>query len=383
MIKQFINYINNGIIFLFVFSIYNDNFLVEHAGENILKIIFLLFIVVNAQEIYENFKKMNLSQDKLFLVFFISLIIVFLIQNLINMPVDLIKSVFTLVAMFFIVQCFKRYPLEKLLYFIWISMFISIIICYFTDPSSIVDFRKSGGTDDMNTFAAGVLVFFFVAIYLYHINKNKSILFISIFGTLYGLFNAGSKTSFVVFGLILLLVVVRYMFFKFHHVLNYKFLLVFLILFVGSLQIDFTEFKSVQNMLGRTKKTYTLEVRFKAWEAGFKMLENNPLIGAGFMQFAEKTPKYIGFRIAPHNTYVRLISEMGIFVFLLFIMFLYVLLIQNFQTYILSEYFWLYLSVISIFLMGLSLGLTYSKLQWLSIALMMNINYLLIMRKKA
>lgn len=384
MLKRSLSILNDILVFTLIVSIFNDGFLVEHFGENILKIIFILFLIFNVKVILKNIKSMYLSQDKMFFLFFIFLLISFMIRSLIEMPDDLIKPTFTLISVIVIVTYFSRYPLNKVLYFIWAAMMISIIICYFNEPIVEWTFRKSGGTIDPNKFAAGLMPFMLTAVYLYTINKSRLFLLISILFFLYGIFNSGSKTAFLVLGIISTLTLLKYLIFNFKSIFNYKLILLLSVMLIAAMQIDFYKIEAVSNILGRTKDMGTAEQRFISWKAGQHMIEEHPLLGVGLSEFGKYTHKYAETKIratSAHNSYIQLLAESGIFVFILFMGFLFILLIKNFNIIIHSDIFWIYLSLISILLTGMALGTMYYKFQWLYIAILMNIHYLIVNRK--
>lgn len=377
--------LNDIVIFLLVFSIFNDDFLVLHFGENILKIIFILFIMFNTKAMLTNFKSMHLSQDKIFFTFFIMLIIVSLIRFMMDTPNDFVKPFLALLSMIFIILFYGRYPLKKLFYFIWIAMMTSIVICYFNEPTVFWSFRKSGGTADANTFAAEVLAFIFTTIYLFKINRSRLFLILSVMAFLYGIFYAGSKSAFLVLGILLIFLIFKYLIYNFKSIFNYKFILLMVILGLSTTQINLNKIEAVSNMLDRTKSSRTAEYRFMSWRAGQHMFEKHPLIGVGTMQFVNNTQKYSKIKIespAAHNLYIQLLAESGIIVFLLFVIFIAKLLIQNFSFIINNNFLWIYLALLSILLMGLTLSLTYHKALWLYIAILMNINNSIIRREQ-
>lgn len=98
--------------------------------------------------------------------------------------------------------------------------------------------------------------------------------------------------------------------------------------------------------------------------------------------YAENSPKYSSVylsedSVAPHNLFIELIAECGIIIFLAFMIFLYDLMSKYFRIIVHTKYFWLYMSLVAYLLMGLTLGVTYNKFLWLSIAMLMNIQHLL------
>lgn len=378
MLDKLLYYSHNFLVFIFVFSFFNDTFLVVILGENILKVIIVLFLFFSFSTILRNLKTMNLLVDKAFFLFICALTIVFLLQNILNMTDDILKPIFTLLSIIAIALYFSRYPIERVLYFVWISMVTSILICYFSDPITEYTFRKTGGTGDPNNFATQLLAFIFSAFYLYTRNKSKMFLIISLLLFTYGIFSAGSKSSFLIFAFILFFIFL----FKMKHLITPKSAIILLILLIGvAPKIDFTKIEAIGNMLDRAKGTGSAEYRFISWKAGQHMVENNPILGVGMSQFEENNHQYAEVKIsavAPHNTYVKLIAESGMIVFILFLFFLYVLMIKYFHIIVNNPTFWIYLALFSIILMGMTLGLTYAKFQWLFIAIIMHIHHLLL-----
>jgi len=376
MLSNLVYYMYQFLIFMFVFSFFNDNFLVDYLGENILKAIFVLFLLFSWFRILINIKTMNLLIDKTFFIFIGLLTIVFLMQNIVDMSDNIIKPIFSLFSIIAIVLYFSRYPIERLLYFVWISMVISIVICYFNDPMSEYTFRTTGGTGDPNNFATQLLAFIFSAFYLYTRNKSKVFLIVSLFLFLYGIFSAGSKSSFLIFALVLFLVLLV----KFKHLFGPKIGLLFFLSLLIVVQIDFSKVQAVSNMLDRAESgSKTAETRFISWKAGQHMVEQNPILGVGLEQFAKHTHQYAEIIIsatAPHNSYVKLIAESGIIVFAAFLLFIYTLMVRNFNIFRKHDLFWVYLALLATLFMGMTLGLTYAKFQWLFIAILMHMHHL-------
>jgi len=378
MLNKLIKYMYHFIIFIFIFSVFNDDFLVHYFGDNILKMIIILFIVSAFSDILINIKTMNTLSDKIFFTFIGLLLLVFLLQNIINMADNILKPTFALLSMIVIVLFFSRYPINKFLYFVWFSIVFSIMICYFNEPLTEYTFRKTGGTGDPNNFAAQLLAFIFTSFYLYTQNKSKVYLLISILFFTYGLFAAGSKSAFLIFAIITLFGILI----KMKRLITPKNLLILMIPLIGMTQIDFSKIEAVSNMLGRANETKTAGTRFASWIAGLHMVEKHPILGVGMGQYSKNSPKYAETILregstAPHNTYIQLIAETGVIVFSVFIFFLYVLMMKNLKIIINSEIFWIYFALLSLLLMGLTLGLTYLKFQWLFIAIMMQIHYLI------
>ncbi|OAG27000.1 hypothetical protein TH606_09235 [Thermodesulfatator autotrophicus] len=85
---------------------------------------------------------------------------------------------------------------------------------------------------------------------------------------------------------------------------------------------------SVIKQRAQTIKTYEEEssarARLEAWEAGLKMLMDNPLTGVGLASFGQAFPFYSDKtpRMA-HNTFVQIAAESGIFAGLFYILFMF------------------------------------------------------------
>lgn len=379
MLNRLSSSLNDMLIFVFIFSFFNDNFIVDLLGEQTLKILFMLFILANGRTMIKSIRTMNSTLDRLFFVYFIGLTIIFLIQNIVNISNDFIRSLFTLISILVVTIFFSRYELQKLLYFIWFSMMVSVIICFFNEPINPWTFRTSGGTVDPNEFAAQLLAFIFTSIYLYTINKNKFFLSITSIFFIYGLFKAGSMSAFLMLGVILMLLIIKYVFYNFKSIFNYKLLLFLTIMLLGSVQINFTKIDAISNMLDRTQSTHTAGYRMDSWIAGLHMIENHTLIGVGINEFANNTEKYAETYIhsaAPHNVYIQLFAEAGVLVFILFLIFLTSLLIQNFNIIINNNEIWLFIAFISLILMGMTLGIGFDKYFLLYIAIIMNVHHL-------
>jgi len=378
--KNILELISSSFIFLLIFSFFNDNYMVNHFGDNSLKLLFIIFFVFYANTIYKTLKGMTLMQDKIFFSYAISLTIIFLMKDIVNMSDNFVKQIFTIISLYVVVIFFSRYNLNKLIYFIWISIAFSGFIAYFNPPLTEWTFRTTGGTGDPNEFAAQLLTFFFSSIYLYNINKSKLFLSFSIVLFVNSLFLAGSKSSFAILALVLLIVVIKYILFNIKKIMNYKFFSVILLLLIVSLNVNINNFTGIKNMKERAKSSGTLTNREASWNGGYHMTVANPFLGVGLGDYGKYTRKYATVYVsatAPHNIYVKLVAESGIFVFLVFLFFVFILLFQNFKKIFNTNYFWIYMSFLSLLLMGMTIGITYDKYFLLYIAIMLNTNYLI------
>jgi len=382
--KKVFEIISSLFIFILVFSFFNDNYMVNHFGENSLKVLFILFFLFYGLQIIKTIKHMKLFQDKLFFLYAISLTVVFLLENILDLSNDIFKNTLTLISLFVVVIYFSRYSLRKLLYFVWISIMSSVVMSFFNDPLTEWTFRTTGGTGDPNEFAAQVVALFFVSIYLFNINKSRLFLLISIVFVIYGIFVAGSKTSFVVFALVSTIALLRYLMYDIKKIINYKALIIVASMLLVASQIQFTDIQAVKNIQKRAESSGTFDKRVAAWNGGYYMAAAHPFIGIGLGDYGKYTRKYATVyadATAPHNIYIKLVGESGIIVLLLFLFFLLTIFLENIKRMLRSNVFWIYAAFLSLLLMGMTLGITYDKYFLLFIAIMLNINYLIKQRR--
>ncbi len=257
---------------------------------------------------------------------------------------------------------------------------ISVVLAFLGEASSEWSFRKAGGTSDANNFATQLLIFLFSGIYLFNTNKKKIFLLGTIVFFTYGIFVAGSKSSFLMLGIVGILVTIKYMIFDRRKILNLKFLIIIIILLFTAFQLDFTKVEGVQNMQERAKSSGTFDARVASWNGGYHMTEAHPLLGVGLGDYSKYTQQYATVYVsapAPHNMYIQLVAESGIIVFLTFLTFLTFLLTQNFKVVIQSNIFWIYMAFLSLLFMGMTLGIAHAKFFLLYVAIMLNTNYLI------
>jgi O-antigen ligase len=133
-------------------------------------------------------------------------------------------------------------------------------------------------------------------------------------------------------------------------------------------------------MLSRTKDTGTAAFRMHSWIAGLHMIEQNPFFGIGVNGFSDNEPLYeeghmVGSAPAPHNVYIKLLAESGIFSFILFVILIGHIIMTNLKQIYRSDGWYILAMLLSALLMGLTLGFTYDKYFWLPIAILMHLNY--------
>ena len=372
-----LSFLNDMLVFVFIFSFFNDGFVTDNFGDKSLKVLFALFTIANMPKMFNDLKKMTLNHDKYFFLFITTLFVVFLLQIILGEQTDLIISFFKFMSTAIVIVFFSHYPLTKILYFIWASMMFSIVICYFNDPVSPWTFRTTGGTGDVNEFAAQLLAFMFASVYLFKKNQSKIFIISTILFFIFGLFNAGSKSAFLVLVVVLLFTSMKFLIYNYKSIFNYKFVFILFLLLLSASQINFTKVKAVQNMLERTKKTKSVDTRLASWVAGGHMIVAHPLIGIGIGEFANNTNKYSDVYVAhpaPHNLYMQLLAETGFIAFIMYLMLIYVLLSHRFRSVIKNDEIWIFFAFVSLLLMGLTIGIGFDKYFLLFIAIMMNIH---------
>lgn len=375
-ISNFLNLFNKFIIFIFIFSIYNDVYMVEKIHPNFLKFIFIVFFIINFNFIFKIFLKKKNTIFYIFSIFIFILVIQTFLQFIIINNVDIMFFILYVIILSTIFYFFSTYDnLDLIIYFIWLSVFYSIILCFFANEIPI---RKTGGTLDPNHLSIEIVTFLFISFYLFNRNKSKIFIITSIIFSAFGLLFTMSKASI----LILIIVVFYFLLIKiknFTAMKIIKFFLSFCILIFVALQTNFSFKEKLKQFEKRTERN-TEGARIHSFKAGINMISDNLISGVGFYQFKNNKKKYIdgyvqGDAVGAHNLYIKLFAESGIFVFIIFLILLIILLSKNYFRIINSDYIWIHLAVLSNLIMGMTLSLTYEKDLWLMLALLANINY--------
>ena len=369
------NIIKDISMFLFIFSIYNDNLTVDFVGETVFKIMQLQFLIIYAKDIYIAFAMHKNKVVKSFLIFFAILFSIISLTEVIYFNNILLKSIPLLLTIIVIYVYFSYYQnLEKVLYMIWGAMIIGAIYSIFAPTINPWTFRRSGGTVDPNEYSMQLLTTMFFTIYLYV--KNKNIIFLlGSFGLFfYSLLFAGSKSSMLVLAILSLYAIIVKFDFVVKKILSLKGLIGIVIVITILFSYNFSSMKAVSGMEERSHSTGTMHQRFMAWEAGSEMIRDNFLLGTGFDAFAKSSVDYLDKYLsqydglAAHNIFVKLFAETGIFPFIAFIVALIYLFKTKFTQILRSEYFWLSLAAYATILMGMTLSLIYNKFFWFPLA---------------
>jgi O-antigen ligase len=258
------------------------------------------------------------------------------------------------------------------------SIVVSSIISFFNPPVDQWTFRRSGGTMDPNEFSTQLLMATAITIFLYEKNRNLIFLVGSLVLFLIVFVYAGSKSAMLTLALLGFYAIVVKFGSLFRKILSFKGLIALAIIGLISLQVDFGKFEAVAGMQERAAQHGTADTRFVSWEAGWRMAQDNFLLGIGLEVYEDYARGYAvdyiaDGSLAPHNVFVKLIAEVGIFAFVGFLVFLYYLFTTKYLQIRQSSYFWISLVAYSNILMGLTLSSTYDKTFWISLGLLSNV----------
>lgn len=371
--------------FIFVFSIFNDNFTVEILGANSLKIITAFFIVFHLYDIWKNLVTIrNLKYLIPFYIFFAMNYIMMLVNPAEGGFSALLENMMLLVSMIVIVLYYINYDINYLTAYIWIALSFSAVLLAFSAPISRWTFRRTGGTGDPNEFAAQMILFILISFYMVQSIRISwlkfAIMILSITLFVNSILYAASLSSFIVCAILGIWIAARKSALSVNKMAVAGAALVLAVVIMFSLfSSDIKNMEMTKNLVGRSKQTGTALFRINSWKAGFNMFADKPVSGVGMNSFSEHTRKYSKVyisddAIAPHSIYVKILAESGLIVFTAFIVFLIILAAKNFRDIYYSRYFWIHAAVMGILMMGFTLGILYDKYLWLSVAMLMNVH---------
>ena len=208
--------------------------------------------------------------------------------------------------------------------FLWVFSIVAVISATVAIQQGSIgedidtSIRTGGLSEGANSagryFVVGMIFF----VYLRTMEQNQLLRFISGLGILInflGVFYTVSRTSmvllFTAIGLIILL--------NPQKKLNFTLIIVFM---AGILLLTFlsdTVFKILGSIIPAiTQGTDTIGLRYKLWDAGFRMWLDHPITGVGIGMYPHELPYYARgipqyyLHLVAHSTYVQLLSETGI-----------------------------------------------------------------------
>jgi O-antigen ligase len=377
-----VTYIKYFTLFLFVFVSFNDATATEFLGGSIIKLAFGLFVLTHAKELYEMLGEPKTRVVKAFFIFIFTISLITLITYFFkqdNMYItDMIKIYFMRILSFFVIFVYVTYTknFKLLLYMIWFSLVVSSIIAANSDPYEDWTFRRVGGTDNPNDFAAQLLPTMFATYYLFKQNRNWIFLIGSELLFVYTLIYAGSKSSFLVLAVLTLFIFVV----RFREIMGaiatpkgLGALVLFIAISVGGAWY-MSNSTAVKGLEERSKSTGTMHQRFVIWEAGGDMIRENFFLGVGFAQFPKVSYKYINDYLPPeaypsHNNFIKVFAESGVFSFLAYLFFIITLFTTKVKEIYSSDHFWIYVGSLSVVLMSLTIPSLHHKDYWWTLAL--------------
>jgi len=371
------------VLFALIFSFINDNTVEVLLGSFGVKALFILFVAVHIPDIIKfATRSANNNIMKSFYLFISIFTIIVLISVIFFDLVEFSMGFMFPISIFVIFTYFTYYEeFEKVLYFIWGSVLASSIISLFNEPVSQYTFRRGGGNLSPDEFASHLLLAIFVTIYLYTQNKKIVFLVPSLLLFIYATLYTGSKTALLtLFVLVVYTLVVRFSN-VFKYIFSLKGVLSFAVIIGIFIQADLfnkvTAFKGIQE---RAKSMRTAEQRFNAWDAATRMIPDHFYIGVGVNQFYKNTDKYLRAYLPvrdlhPHNNFVKIFGETGVFSFLSFLLFIFFLFREKYRYIIKSDYYWISLASLSAVMVGMTINSTYDKHFWLALALLSHAVY--------
>jgi O-antigen ligase len=255
-------------------------------------------------------------------------------------------------------------------------MIISSVIAYNNDTFDEYTFRKSGGTEDPNDFAAQLLPTMFITYYLFKENKSWIFLLSSMAIFIYTLAYAGSKTSILSLGVLMAIILIV----RFRSIISSLFTakglasLVLILTLGGGGAYYMSQTSAVKGMQGRASKTGTMQQRFIVWRAGGEMIRDNFFLGVGFGQFPKVSKNYLKDYLADealpsHNNFVKMFAESGVFSFIAYLMFLGALFFTKRREIFESDYLWIYLGSLATVLMSMTIPSLHHKDYWIFLSL--------------
>ncbi len=371
------------VLFAMIFSFINDNTTEILLGSFGVKALFILFVAVNLPDILKFATRPAKNYTMKSFYFFITIFTIIVLVSIVFFDLVEFGSGFMFpVAIFIIFTYFTYYEeFEKVLYFIWASVIASSITSIFNEPVSEYTFRRGGGNLSPDEFASHLLLAIFITMYLY--TKNKKLIFLvpSLLLFLYATLYTGSKTALLtLFVLFIYTLVVRFRN-VFKYIFSLKGLLSFIVLVGIFIQADlYNKIDAFKGIQKRAKSMRTAEQRFIAWDASTRMIPDHFFIGVGVNQFYKNTDKYVRDYLPvrdlhPHNDFIKIFAETGVFSFLSFTIFIIFLFREKYRDIIRSDYYWISLASLSSVIVGMTINSTYDKYFWLGLALLSHVIY--------
>jgi hypothetical protein len=355
---------------------------IEYIGFFIIKAVFVLFLITHITELYDMFFRFKTPAVRNFFIFIVVISIVSFLTYILKYDemyiTDMLQISVMRILSFIVIFIYMTYNnnFSKVLYMIWLAMIVSSIIAYNNDTFDEYTFRKSGGTEDPNDFAAQLLPTMFITYYLFKENKSWIFLLSSMSVFIYTLAYAGSKTSILSLSVLMTIILIV----RFKDIIATLFTvkglasLVLLLTITGVGAFYMSQSAAVKGMQDRAGKTGTMQQRFIIWRAGSEMIRDNFFLGVGFGQFPKVSKNYLKDYLAEealpaHNNLVKIFAESGVFSFIAYMMFLFSLFFTKRREIFESDYLWIYLGSLATVLMSMTIPSLHHKDYWIFLSL--------------
>lgn len=362
--------------FLYIFFIVNDNFIVDIFGEFALKIMFVIFFVINIMSLFKFNYRLKVNKR------FILLILILLFSYAFNLKnySDIQQPLMSLLSVIMIYVVTSTYDRPKILMGVFlISVFFSSLICI-TSDTTLTDytFRKTGGTGDPNEFSMMVLISISYLVGTFRIRTpllKRVLQIVVILIYFVALFMAGSKSAMltlVVLALSYYIMLLNKKTFK----KKMKNTVLYVVLFGGIFGVLWTINREVLfNVLERFENNSSAGERLLSWGAGLELWLKSPFLGIGPQNYANMIAEYFPYiaetsRVA-HNIFIQIFVEAGVFGLIAFMVFIATPIKNSFRRIIPIEYI---LGFISILVMGMTLAAFFEKYVWLYFGIICNSN---------
>jgi len=369
-------YIREAVNYLLVFCSINDNFMVDHFGESILKIIVVLFVLVNIGTVIRTSASLVKKEPVFFFFIFFSVISYCInISSYDNLVLPLTRII-SVVCVFCIISQNKN-PEAIMLVYVLSAVFSSYLCFFSVDTVTEWTFRKTGGTYDPNEYSLTVLVPMLYLIYKLKSAEARKIIIIVpvLFLFAIGLLYACSKSAFLSLALslcIAFILILRESSFR-GKVIHMVVIFFAIISIYKILQFFYSD--SAALVVSRFEDNNSMNERLISWKAGMEMFLDNPLFGVGPDNYSNMIsihyPDIEESSRAAHNIFIQTIVENGILCLVAFALFLY----KPFKLYnkrkMPPEYL---MGFIVLIFMCLSLAVLYKRYVWVYVALLYNNN---------
>ena len=208
--------------------------------------------------------------------------------------------------------------------FFWVFSIVSVISATVAIQQGSIgedidtSVRTAGLSEGANSAGRYFVVAMIFFVYLRTIEKKPILRTLSGIGiviTFLGVFFTVSRTAivllFTAIGLIILL--------NPQKKVNFSLIIVFMLAILTLTMLSDSVFRIISSIIPSiTQGTDTIGLRYKLWDAGFRMWQDHPITGVGIGRFPYELPFYASgipqhyLHLVAHSTYVQLLSETGI-----------------------------------------------------------------------